>query len=97
MARYNFQVYGDADSFLCKLPSRKKSLVVNAIILQCLKSSKIKEILSIYFTEEEIGVILDKEIKEKKPLKKREEKREEKREKKPKVDDKSSENFKIEI
>lgn len=54
MKRYNLQALGNVETFLEKIPRKKKSLVVNSIISNALKSNKINEILIAFFTDKEI-------------------------------------------
>jgi hypothetical protein len=62
MTRCNIQVFGNVKTFLDKIPKKKKSIVVNAIISSVLKSNKINEILTTFFTNNEIVELFGKEI-----------------------------------
>ncbi|WP_457748599.1 hypothetical protein [Sulfurimonas sp.] len=59
MARYNLLLEGRAEEFLKKIPGRKKSLVINSILIDFLKNRKKEKILESFFTEFEIKTILD--------------------------------------
>lgn len=54
MKRYNLQAFGNVETFLEKIPRKKRSLVINSIISHVLKSNKKNEILTTFFTDEEI-------------------------------------------
>jgi len=60
MARYNINLFGKADDFFKKLPKRKKTVALNAIINFALTNRNIKDVLRNHFTEEQVDKIFDK-------------------------------------
>lgn len=72
MKRYNLQALGNVETFLEKIPRKKKSLVINALVSHVLKSSKLDEILTTFFTDEEIKELFGNKKNSKKIVKKEE-------------------------
>jgi len=70
MKRYNLQALGNVETFLEKIPRKKKSLVVNLIISNALKSNKINEVLTAFFTDEEIKELFGDKSNKKESVKK---------------------------
>ena len=60
MARYNINLFGEADDFFKKLPKRRKSIALNAIISFALKDKKIIAVLRNSFTEDQLNKIFNK-------------------------------------
>lgn len=88
MKRYNLQAFGNVETFLEKIPRKQKSLVVNSIISNALKSNKIKEILMAFFTDKEIKELFADKKDDKTPIKE---------EKIVNVDEEESSSFKVKI
>lgn len=94
MKRYNLQAFGNVETFLEKIPRKKKSLVVNAIISNALKSNKLNEILVTFFTHEEIEELFNNK---KTVTKKEEGKKTTGNAKEKEVVEKKDSTFKVEI
>ena len=70
MKRYNLQALGNVETFLEKIPRKKRSLVINSIVSNVLKSNKLNEILTTFFTDEEIEELFVDKKKSKTTVKK---------------------------
>ncbi len=63
MTRCNIQVFGNVKTFLEKVPKKKKVFCYKCNYLQCFKNNKIDEILTSFFTEDEIDKLFSKKEK----------------------------------
>ena len=59
MTRFNLQFGGKAEELLKRIKGRRKSILLNSIVGEAIRTGKIKEHLSTFFSNEEIEEILD--------------------------------------